>query len=294
MYTQTLRTAVVVIFASSLGTACYSGLDPDNLDGYGGGETLGEDGSEASGGESGSGESGGSEGAGDTGSMGTGGESTGTGGESTGTGGESTDTGGESTDTGGESTDAGGESTDAGGESTDTGGESTDTGGESTGGEGGGDMPDNAYCNPVDDWSAAWLAWELEVVELVNSARSSGGNCGAQGNFAPSGPLTWNAELSCAARVHSLDMGEAGYFSHTNLQGNGPGWRLDQAGFAGGGWGENIAAGQSSPAAVVQSWLDSDGHCANMLNGGFAQIGMGYANVNGSQYGHYWTQTFGG
>ncbi|NVB37956.1 CAP domain-containing protein [Pseudenhygromyxa sp. WMMC2535] len=154
-------------------------------------------------------------------------------------------------------------------------------------------MPDNAYCNPVDDWDASWVAWELEVIELVNAARASGGSCGSEGTFAASGPLTWEATLTCAARVHSMDMGENDYFSHTNLMGNGPGWRLDQAGYSGGGWGENIAAGYGSPEDVVQGWLDSDGHCANMLNGSFTLIGVGYANVAGSDYGHYWTQTFG-
>jgi uncharacterized protein YkwD len=83
------------------------------------------------------------------------------------------------------------------------------------------------------------------------------------------------------------------FFDHTNLQGNGPGWRLTQAGYAGGGWGENIAAGYPDPTAVVQGWLDSDGHCANMLNPAFSLIGVGYAYDGGSSYGHYWTQTFG-
>ena len=43
----------------------------------------------------------------------------------------------------------------------------------------------------------------------------------------------------------------------------------------------------------MQGWLDSDGHCANMLNGGFSKTGVGYAYGPGADYGHYWTQTFG-
>jgi uncharacterized protein YkwD len=153
-------------------------------------------------------------------------------------------------------------------------------------------LPDNPYCNPVSNWAQGWVDRELEVIELVNIARSQGGDCDSEGVFGPSGPLTWHPNLTCAARVHSKDMADNNYFSHTNLQGNGPGWRLDQAGYDGGGWGENIAAGYGDPASVVQGWLDSDGHCRNLLNGNFTTIGVGYASGNG-QYGDYWTQNFG-
>jgi uncharacterized protein YkwD len=164
-----------------------------------------------------------------------------------------------------------------------------------TTGDGDGDpepLPDNPYCNPVANWNPDWIAAELEVLDRVNQARAQGGNCDSAGVFGPSGPLTWHPALTCAARVHSKDMNDNNFFDHTNLQGNGPGWRLQQAGYFGGGWGENIAAGYGDPASVVQGWLDSDGHCANMLNPGFSLIGIGYVSGNG-EWGHYWTQTFG-
>ncbi len=160
-------------------------------------------------------------------------------------------------------------------------------------GDTGGDLPANSYCDPVQVWDAEWVAYELEVIELVNQARAQGGNCGVHGNKPPSGPLTWEPHLTCAARVHSLDMASKDYFDHTNLEGHDPGWRLDQAGYAGGGWGENIAAGYPTPADAVQGWLDSDGHCNNMLEGDFTTTGVGYAYDEGSSYGAYWTQTFG-
>ncbi|WP_258182902.1 CAP domain-containing protein [Enhygromyxa salina] len=169
-------------------------------------------------------------------------------------------------------------------------------GDSTTSGDGDGDLeplPNNDYCDPVSSWNANWVDMELEVLELVNQARAQGGDCDSQGVFAPSGPLSWDPTLTCAARVHSKDMADNNFFDHTNLQGNGPGWRFDQAGYNGGGWGENIAAGYSDPASVVQGWLDSDGHCANMLNPSFSLIGIGYATGNGD-WTHYWTQTFGG
>ena len=156
------------------------------------------------------------------------------------------------------------------------------------------DVPDNAYCNPVSDWDPAWVDWELEVLELVNQARAQGGNCHSQGTFPPSGPLSIHPALTCAARVHSMDMADNDFFDHTNLQGKGPGWRLGQAGYMSNTWGENIAAGYGSPQEVVTGWLASDGHCSNMLEPGFDEIGIGYAYSNGSSYKHYWTQDFGG
>jgi uncharacterized protein YkwD len=161
-------------------------------------------------------------------------------------------------------------------------------------GDGDPDVPDNAYCNPVSNWDPAWVAWELEVLDLVNQARAQGGNCGSQGNFGPSGPLSLDPALTCAARVHSKDMADNNFFDHTNLQGQGPGYRIGQAGYNGSGWGENIAAGYGSPQETIAGWLDSDGHCANMLNPGFQDIGVGYAYGPNSSYGHYWTQAFGG
>ncbi|MFO7566836.1 MAG: CAP domain-containing protein [Enhygromyxa sp.] len=168
--------------------------------------------------------------------------------------------------------------------------------GDPTTGDGDGDpdVPSNAYCDPVSNWDPAWVDFELQVLQLVNQARAQGGNCGTQGNFNPSGPLSIDPALTCAARVHSKDMADNNYFSHTNLQGQGPGYRIGQAGYSGSGWGENIAAGYSTPQQVIDGWLDSDGHCANMLNPGFKDIGIGYAYGGGSQYGHYWTQNFGG
>jgi uncharacterized protein YkwD len=263
-------TLVVLVAATAL-SGCYSGIDPEDWYGDDGfGDTLGEtDGSEGADSMQGDGD----------------GDPNPTTGDPTTGDGDGDPTTGDPTTTG----DGDGDPTTGDPTTGDGDGDPTTTG------DGDGDpspMPNNPYCNPVSNWSQSWIDKELEVVDLVNVARAQGGNCGAEGNFAPSGPLTWQPNLTCAARVHSKDMADNNYFSHTNQQGNGPGWRLGQAGYNGGGWGENIAAGYPDPANVVQGWLDSDGHCANMLNGSFTLIGVGYASGNG-QYGSYWTQTFG-
>ena len=85
------------------------------------------------------------------------------------------------------------------------------------------------------------------------------------------------------------------YFEHDSLDGREFGDRMREAGFDGEyPWGENIAAGQSTPAAVVNGWMSSSGHCANIMNPGYRAIGVGYAYSAASNYGHYWTQDFGG
>ena len=89
-------------------------------------------------------------------------------------------------------------------------------------------------------------------------------------------------------------MATQNYFSHTSLDGRTLSQRLTNAGYAGAfPWGENIAAGQPTPQAVVDAWMSSPGHCTNIMNGSYRAIGVGYAFRAGSTYGHYWTQDFG-
>jgi uncharacterized protein YkwD len=124
---------------------------------------------------------------------------------------------------------------------------------------------------------------EAEVLRLVNVERASAG-CS---------PLRSKSLLVGVARAHSLDMGEHGYFAHDSQEGRSPFDRMRAAGYSGGLMGENIAAGQRTPATVMDAWMHSEGHRANILNCGFHLIGIGVATVAGSPYGIYWTQDFG-
>jgi uncharacterized protein YkwD len=132
---------------------------------------------------------------------------------------------------------------------------------------------------------------ELEVARLVNLARASARTCGTQ-RFAAAGPLRVDNRLSQASRDHALDMGRQRYFAHTSLDGRTPWDRARAAGYTNAS-GENIAAGYPTAAAVVQGWLDSPGHCTNIMAPDAADIGVGFANVSGSPYGTYWVQLFG-
>ncbi len=90
-------------------------------------------------------------------------------------------------------------------------------------------------------------------------------------------------------------MANQGFFDHNNPNtGTNPFQRMQAAGFQGQTMGENIAAGQPTPQSVVDGWMNSPGHCKNILNGGYRFIGIGYFFSPTDQYRHMWTQNFGG
>ena len=130
-------------------------------------------------------------------------------------------------------------------------------------------------------------AFEQEVLKLTNEFRQQNGLK----------PLVLDQSLERAADQHTKAMAEDDFFSHTGKDGTRPWNRAQNAGYESGFVGENIAAGYRTPEAVVQGWIDSPGHRANMLNANYNEIGLGYyylANDNGSvNYNSYWTQVFG-
>lgn len=147
-------------------------------------------------------------------------------------------------------------------------------------------------CPGGDEWPPPWRELELEVLELTNMRRAAGASCGGE-PFGPAPPLEMNEIIREAARKHSADMGAQGYFQHDSLDGRTFSDRMAAEGFAGPTpWGENIAAGQSTAEQVVQGWMDSPGHCRNIMMPEFRTIGVGYAFVGDSPAGHYWTQDF--
>lgn len=127
------------------------------------------------------------------------------------------------------------------------------------------------------------------MLRLVNARRAAGASCGARGNFAATTALTWNTPLADAAYGHSRDMATLNYFSHTSADGRTLGTRVTASGYAWSSVGENIAAGYSSVQSVVDGWMASDGHCANLMGASFVHVGMACARQTGSTYGSYWT-----
>jgi uncharacterized protein YkwD len=156
-------------------------------------------------------------------------------------------------------------------------------------------VPDNEHCAAVAEWDPEWVDFEEQVLALVNEMRSEPADCGVEGEFAAAAPLTMNPILRCSARLHSLDMYERDYFDHDTPDGIDPFQRMAEAGFVGSGGGENIALGQSTPEEVMAAWMESDGHCANVMRAAFDTIGVGYHPGEGRVGigSNYWTQNFG-
>lgn len=123
------------------------------------------------------------------------------------------------------------------------------------------------------------------LLQLVNNVRQTGCTCGTTSMNAV-GTVTWNDQLAKATDVHSKDMFTNNYFSHTGLDGTTPGDRITAAGYVWSTYGENIALGYSDEASVMNAWLNSEGHCKNIMNGNFKEMGAG-------KEGTYWTEIFG-
>ncbi|GAA2107818.1 CAP domain-containing protein [Actinomadura alba] len=139
-------------------------------------------------------------------------------------------------------------------------------------------------------WTALWARpftaqglarTASEVISLTNAERAE----------ARLRPLAADPRLASAAQAHSADMVARGFYSHTSPEGGEPWDRAAAAGCTHRGIGENIACGQRSPAEVVQGWMNSPGHRANILKPDFTHIGIGF--VGGGRRATYWTQLFG-
>jgi hypothetical protein len=128
------------------------------------------------------------------------------------------------------------------------------------------------------------------TLELVNEARSQPRRCGSR-SFAPAPPLTLDRTLDSVAYGHATDMAEHNYFEHEDLAGHTPADRVRAVGYREKLVGENIAFGPRTADEVVQGWLDSPGHCENIMDPRFAQMGIAYA-AGHAKRGLFWVQLF--
>jgi len=143
-----------------------------------------------------------------------------------------------------------------------------------------GRLPNSTSSNPTGDFAK-------RVVDLTNNFR-------LKNNLAP---LTLNSKLTAVAQAYSKTMATQDFVAHQGLDGSQPWDRMTKGGYKWSRAAENIAAGQTTPETVMQSWIDSPGHRANLLDPKLKEIGVGYfflANDTGNvNYNAYWTQDFG-
>ncbi|WP_346235801.1 CAP domain-containing protein [Lysinibacillus telephonicus] len=130
---------------------------------------------------------------------------------------------------------------------------------------------------PSTNVSQSVSEFEKQVVDLTNAERAKAGLK----------PLQISNPLMNVAQAKSEDMAKNNYFSHTSPTYGSPFDQIKAAGISYRSAGENIAQGQRTPEEVVQAWMNSEGHRANILNGNYTHIGVGYVAD-----GNYWTQQF--
>jgi uncharacterized protein YkwD len=130
------------------------------------------------------------------------------------------------------------------------------------------------------------------ILALINQARATSRQCGGKA-FAAARALRWNDALAEASWQHADDMARNNYFSHDGRDGSVPSQRVERAGYRWRTMGENIAAGQRTAEEAVAGWIASPGHCANLMNPGFTEMGAAVAVNAGSKLVVYWAQEFG-
>ncbi len=325
-WTVAFTSLSLCLVACSSDDGTKGGASNDNMAGSGAGLSNGVGGSAESGGTTGStGAAPGTGGVpGSGGTLGAGGDVIGSGGDVVGSGGGVATGGTGGTNGTGGSVGTGGVVATGGAVSTGgtiaTGGTVSTGGTVATGGTSS-DVPNIPECADYASWDEDDRALEAGVLALVNQYRAEGRDCAVAKS--PVGSLEMDPLLRCAARMHAQDMADRAFFSHgtwddsaatcttsddcgqnngklcdnkigsetPNRCLNGPGVRLDSLDYDGNTWGENISGGNSTAAAVMTGWMNSSGHCNNIMNGNFTKIGV--AHVPGGPYGHMWVQVFG-
>jgi uncharacterized protein YkwD len=135
---------------------------------------------------------------------------------------------------------------------------------------------------------AATPALANRALELINDVRARGARCGER-VFGPAPPVKLSVTLGSVAFGHANDMAQHDYFEHQDLAGHSPADRVRAVGYRESLVGENIAYGPKSTDEVVQGWLDSPGHCENIMDPRFAEMGIAFAPGRAKR-GLYWVQ----
>jgi len=157
-----------------------------------------------------------------------------------------------------------------------------------------GTAPAATPLTPLSAATCGLANFQSAALARINQYRAAGASCVTAGTFAATTALRWNDALTQAAELHSQDMKANNFTSHT---GSGPstvGQRITATGYAWSAVAENIAGGQTTMNQVVDSWMGSDGHCANIMNPNMVDMGLAcVAGAASNTYPTYWTMDMG-
>ncbi|GGJ33904.1 hypothetical protein GCM10008938_20180 [Deinococcus roseus] len=130
------------------------------------------------------------------------------------------------------------------------------------------------------------------LLKATNAARAVARKCGND-VYAAAGPLMLNIRLIAAAQTHAEDMAEHDFFAHEGSDRSDVVVRALRFNYSYRMVGENIAAGYPDVQTTIDGWLTSPGHCRNLMNPDFREVGFGYAEKQDTEYGRYWVQVLG-
>ena len=130
------------------------------------------------------------------------------------------------------------------------------------------------------------------MVKYINYARSKKRSCGNK-VYSPVQTVRWNTQLFKAANIHSEDMASHNLFSHTGSDNSSTGDRVSRSGYNWKAVAENISGGTDTPEQTIDRWMASPGHCHNIMNGVYTEIGMACVVNRTSEYEIYWTLVLG-
>lgn len=126
------------------------------------------------------------------------------------------------------------------------------------------------------------------AVPAINALRSVAQVCGGN-SYSAVGAVSWDARLAEAARAHSTDMAANNFFSHTGSQASTLGGRVTAAGYTWTVVAENLAAGPGDLSAALSGWMNSPGHCQNLMQAAVTQVGLACVRRQGGGQTPYWT-----
>lgn len=148
----------------------------------------------------------------------------------------------------------------------------------------------NSDQNTMQEAGSMSTAFKNTVLNAVNALRAEGCTCGNE-EMPPVGPLTWNDKLETAAKTHTEDMKKNNFLSHTGSDNSQPWDRVEIAGYNWKHTGENIGKGQQNWDTIFNDWVESPGHCKNIMLAPVDEIAVYFIDYNGGQ--KYWTMLVG-
>lgn len=126
------------------------------------------------------------------------------------------------------------------------------------------------------------------AVPAINALRAVAQVCGGV-NFSAVGAVAWDGRLAEAAQLHSADMAANNFFAHTGSNHSDVGVRVTASGYSWSSVAENIAEGPGSQVAVLNGWMNSPGHCVNLMRASITHVGLACARRQSGDQTPYWT-----